>query len=249
MKKIIAGNWKMYGEPAMAEALSVAVARHAEALPDTVSVVICPPAVLLAQVSGWIAGARRTKTGGQSCHNRPEGAFTGDISAKMVKDAGADYVIIGHSERRQYHRETDSQISEAAALALKSGLCPIICVGESEEERKSGRANEVVGAQVAACLPDAAKDHDFVLAYEPVWAIGSGATPTLADIEAMHAHILSVAAAATGKKAGGITVLYGGSVKADNARDILQVPGVSGVLVGGASLKADDFCRIITAAV
>lgn len=241
MKKMIAGNWKMFGAPAMAEALAVAVARHAETLPDVLEVVICPPATLLAQVSDCVAGMERTSTGGQSCHNRAEGAFTGDISAQMVKDAGADYVIIGHSERRQYHFETDGQIKEAAQLALKAGLTPIICVGESAEERQSGQAFEVVGAQVAACLPGGSNADDFVLAYEPVWAIGSGATPTLADIEAMHAHILSVA--------GRSRVLYGGSVKGDNARDILSVPGVSGVLVGGASLKEEEFCRIISAAV
>ena len=233
----------------MAETLAVAVVRHADTLPDIVKVVICPPAVLLAQVSGWIAGAAHSRTGGQSCHGKAEGAFTGDVSAQMVKNAGADYVIVGHSERRLYHGETNAQVKEAAAAALKAGLCPIICVGESEAERKGGQANAVVGAQVAACLPEGAKEQDFVLAYEPVWAIGSGATPTMADIEAMHGHILSVASENTGKKDGAIAVLYGGSVKAENARDILHVPGVSGVLVGGASLKADEFCRIISAAV
>lgn len=229
----------------MAEALAVAVARHADAQPDTVSVVICPPATLLALVSGAISGSARTKTGGQTCHNMVEGAFTGDISAAMLRDSGAEYVILGHSERRRYHDEQDGAIAQAAELALKSGLTPIICVGESEAERKGGRAYEVVGQQVLDCISAGVQGHDFVLAYEPVWAIGSGATPTLEDIAAMHAHILKVAAT---KKAHP-PVLYGGSVKGDNAREILHTEGVSGVLVGGASLKADEFCRIITAAV
>lgn len=247
MKKIIAGNWKMYGARSMAEALCREVVGCADGL--DVQVVICPPAVLLAQVSALLAGSKHVKSGGQTCHTQAEGAYTGDISAAMVKDAGATYVILGHSERRRDHFETDSAIRQAAALALQTGLIPIICVGESEDERKSGKALDVVGQQVRDCLPEAAGIHDFVLAYEPVWAIGSGATPTTDDIAAMHAHILSVASERTGKEKAAIPTLYGGSVKAANAREIMQTAGVSGVLVGGASLKADEFCRIISAAV
>ncbi|MBY0406526.1 MAG: triose-phosphate isomerase [Rickettsiales bacterium] len=249
MKKIIAGNWKMYGEPGMAQALATAVAHHSDTLPDVVSVVLCPPAVLLAEVSGHVAGARATRTGGQSCHAKPEGAFTGDISAPMLKAAGAEYVIVGHSERRQYHHETSADVRAMAEAGLKAGLCPIICIGESLQERQNGQALDMVGRQVVESLPQGADMHDFVLAYEPVWAIGSGLVPTLDDIAAMHAHILAVAAKQTGKQAGAVAVLYGGSVKGDNAQAILAVPGVSGVLVGGASLKAEEFCRIISAAV
>ena len=239
----------MHGEPDGADALALAVARHAEGLPDVFCVVLCPPPTLLGRLSQLIAGVYNVKTGGQTCHHRDEGAFTGDVSARMVRDAGASYVIVGHSERRQYHNETNAQVKEAAALALNVGLIPIICIGESAQERTSGRAFEVVGAQVLASLPEEAKSHDFVLAYDPVWAIDSGATPTMDDIAVMHAHIMAVAAKKTGKEPSDIAVLYGGSVKADNAHDILHTLGVSGVLVGGASLKAEEFCRIISAAV
>lgn len=248
MKKIIAGNWKMYGSPAMAEGVARAVALHADALAEDVEVVICPPATLLAQVSAALRGARRVCSGGQACHARPEGAFTGDISAAMLREAGARYVILGHSERRRDHMESDAQIRQAAEEAMRIGLIPILCVGESEEERNSGRAQEVVGQQVGDCLPEAAGVCDFVLAYEPVWAIGSGSTPTIGDIAAMHAHILAVASARTGRQKDAVTVLYGGSVKADNAQAILHTDGVGGVLVGGASLRADEFCRIVSAA-
>ncbi len=239
----------MYGEPAMAQALATAVSQHADAQGDGIEVVMCPPGVLIAQVNYFIKGAKRTKLGGQDCHGLPEGAYTGETSAKMLKDAGAAYVIVGHSERRTYYGETNEVVRLKAARALQTGLTPIICIGESEAERKAGQALEVVGKQVRESLPKEAESQDFVLAYEPVWAIGSGATPTTDDIAAMHAHILAVASGQTGKNTGVIPVLYGGSVKGDNARDILHTAGVGGVLVGGASLKAEEFCRIISAAV
>lgn len=248
MRKWIIGNWKMYGLPATALPLAQQMAQSAAALPPQVEVALCPPATLLAPLS-WALKDSRIRTGGQDCHARAEGAFTGNVSAAMLKAAGASFVIVGHSERRQYQQETDAEIRLKAAAALAEGLIPVLCVGESAGERKSGQAEAVVGRQVEACLPEGAEKGDFLLAYEPVWAIGSGATPSVDDIRAMHHHIMTVAAARMGVKPEAVQVLYGGSVKGANAREILAIPGVAGVLVGGASLKADEFGQIMLAAV
>jgi triosephosphate isomerase len=250
MKKRVVGNWKMYGNPAMAKALVASVAQKSGGFPEA-EVVLCPPHVLLAQVGQWLAGTKVT-LGAQDCHIEAEGAFTGDVSAPMLKEVGCSYVIAGHSERRAAYRETDETVRKKAERAIISGLCPIICVGETLEERAGGRAEEVVGRQVRGSIPDAAKassgqKSNFVLAYEPVWAIGSGKIPTMDDIAQMHAYIVSVASKHTGCAPEAAQVLYGGSVKAANAHDILSVKGVAGVLVGGASLKEDEFCSIIAA--
>jgi triosephosphate isomerase len=197
-------------------------------------VVICPPAIYLRDIAALLKGTP-LKLGGQDCHPEPQGAFTGDISAGMLKEAGCEYVLAGHSERRQYHGETDALVAAKTARALAEGLTPIVCVGESLAERDAGQAEQVVAAQVRAALGAP------VFAYEPVWAIGSGRTPTAGDIAAMHRAILVVAGE-------GARVLYGGSVKPANAQEILSIPGVSGVLVGGASLNAQDFRAIIAAA-
>jgi triosephosphate isomerase len=243
MQKIIIGNWKMHGEAGLAHALTSSVADAADKQPDA-RVVLCPPAVFLGQVSTWLVGST-VHLGGQDCHAEAQGAFTGDISAAMLKDAGCGYVIVGHSERRKFHHESNDEVRQKAARAIAIGLVPVICVGESEAERLAGKAEAVVGTQLRECIPAEATVNEagfanFVLAYEPVWAIGSGKTPTGDDIGQIHAYILSVA--------GPVPVLYGGSVKQDNAAAIMAIPGVSGVLVGGASIKTDEFCRIIAAA-
>lgn len=247
MTKWIVGNWKMYGEPQMARSLAQAVVQAAARAPQQVQVVLCPPALLVCQLVQAVQGSP-VGVGGQDCHTQPEGAFTGNISAPMLKEAGAGYVIVGHSERRALHGESSEQVRQKAAQAISAGLVPIICVGETLAERDSGKALEVVAQQVLASLPENAKAGNFVLAYEPVWAIGSGKTPSTQDIVQMHAHIIGVVAAQQEKGSAPVAVLYGGSVKPENAADILSQGEVSGVLVGGASLRAEQFCSIIEAA-
>ncbi|MDX1975596.1 MAG: triose-phosphate isomerase [Rickettsiales bacterium] len=239
-QKLIVGNWKMYGQPATAAALI----QHLVAL-DTpaVQVVICPPATLLTSVAWQLSGSGMG-LGAQDCHAQKEGAFTGDVSADMLKAAGCSYVIVGHSERRHYHQETDAQVRSKAVAAIAAGLIPIICIGESLADREAGRAEAVVQTQLQASLPETAALNHFVLAYEPVWAIGSGKTPTSHDIEQMHAAIRQ----ALPDRLKEAAILYGGSVKAANAKEILALAGVNGVLVGGASLKADEFSTIIASA-
>lgn len=248
MKKWIVGNWKMHGNPAMTQALAHAVAEkalhctHAE-------VVICPPHIWLAEAKQAIAGGalhHPVHLGGQDCHPQAEGAYTGDTSAIMLKEAGCRYVIVGHSERRAAYGESDDLVRSKAASAQLAGLIPIVCVGETLAQREKGMAEPVVSQQVQASIPEGAGN--FLLAYEPVWAIGSGKTPTVDDISQMHRHIVSVASERTGRAPEAVAVLYGGSVKAANAAAIMKTQAVSGVLVGGASLKADEFCGIMAAA-
>lgn len=248
MIKRIIGNWKMHGDAAMAHPLTEAIAEVADKLPPTIEVILCPPTILLSQVAHWLIGSA-VKLGGQDCHIQPEGAYTGDISAPMLEGAGCSYVIVGHSERRQYHKESNDTVRQKAARAMKTGMIPIICIGETEAERTSGKTEEILGLQVRECLPEEAKPGNFVLAYEPVWAIGSGKTPTSDDIRQIHGYIASVTSKRSGIPQDKVSVVYGGSVNTDNAQEILATEGVSGVLVGGASLKAELFSRIIAAAV
>ncbi len=239
IRPLIAGNWKMNGVSASLDE----VRRLAQLLGgggQRASIAICPPATLLSALSE-IAGPAGVATGGQDCHARQSGAFTGDISAAMLKDAGASYVIVGHSERRTLHGETDELVREKAAAALAAALKPIICVGETLDEREAGEARTVVSRQVAGSLPEGGGA--LVIAYEPVWAIGTGLTPANADIEEMHRHIRSL----LGGRAAATPILYGGSLKPANAREILSIPDVNGGLVGGASLIAEDFFAIISA--
>ena len=244
MQKIVVGNWKMYGGPvAQARALAEKVIACGRTT-SSVTVVICPSSPLLAVLSPLMSGSKLI-LGAQDCHGEVEGAYTGDVSAKLLKEIGAAYVIVGHSERRTLHHETSADVRKKAAAAIASGLIPIICVGESAQERKQGKAEEIVAKQVEESLPDAAAKSQFIIAYEPVWAIGSGQTPTAGDIAQMHTHIASAAARRTGLAPERISVLYGGSVKGDNAAAIMATEGVAGVLVGGASLKAEEFCEII----
>lgn len=243
---LIAGNWKMNGAAAaLAEVDRLAeLMKSAGALRCTVA--ICPPATLLDRLSERAAPAG-ILTGGQDCHPDASGAHTGDISAAMLADAGARYVIVGHSERRTDHGETDELVRAKAQAGLAAGLIPIVCVGETLAERDAGKASDVVSRQIAAAVPDEAKAQGIVVAYEPVWAIGTGRTPTLADIQAVHDGIRAQLVDRFGAAGEAIPLLYGGSMKPANAREILAVPNVNGGLVGGASLLANDFFAIISA--
>lgn len=210
-------------------------------------VVVCPPATLLAAVAAQGASSG-ILAGGQDCHTQPHGPHTGDISAGMIADAGAQFVIVGHSERRTDHNEDDEMVRSKAEAAIGAGLSPIICVGETEEERDSGRAEAVVADQLNRSVPDAAGQHQVEVAYEPKWAIGTGRTPTLEEIATMHKTIRDRLVDRFGLSRGEqIRILYGGSLKPQNAREILGVENVNGGLVGGASLLANDFYTIISA--
>jgi triosephosphate isomerase len=235
--KLVVGNWKMNGLQADSkERVSqlLAFAKVQKSLPF--EMVLCPPATLIGAVGEWLSGSE-IRWGGQDCHAQASGAFTGNISAPMLKDAGCTHVILGHSERRQYHRETSGDVLEKAKAAHAAGLIAIICIGETDAERTAGRASEVVAEQLAGSVPANATPENTVIAYEPVWAIGTGKVASSDDIIAMHAHIRAKAAVKA-------RLLYGGSVKASNAKEILHLANVDGVLVGGASLKADEFLAI-----
>ncbi|MGE0044875.1 MAG: triose-phosphate isomerase [Hyphomonadaceae bacterium] len=243
-RPLIAGNWKMYGLAASLAEID-ALAERAAGAAAVVDIVLCPPSTLTAQMA-WKLRGKPFGLGGQDCHAAREGAHTGDVSAAMLKDAGCAYVILGHSERRRDHGETDALVRAKAEAAAAAGLWPIVCVGETVEERKAGHAGEVVRGQLAGSLPDAAPE-GLVVAYEPVWAIGTGLTPTLNEIEEIHGVVRAALAERYGARSDAIRVLYGGSVKPGNAGEIFAVPRVDGALVGGASLKAADFAAIILA--
>ena len=243
--KLIAGNWKMNGLGASlgeVEALRQALAEA----PPACRVALCPPSTLIERMAR-VAGDG-IEIGGQDCRAETHGAYTGDLSAVMLKDAGASLVILGHSERRQGHGETDAIVSAKAEAALAAGLAPIICVGETLEQRDAGRAVEVVRGQIMVSLPLALAGRDFAVAYEPVWAIGTGLTPTLQQIEEVHRAVRAAMIERLGLGIAATPILYGGSVKPDNAAEILAVPEVGGALVGGASLKAADFIGIVRGA-
>lgn len=243
MRKLAAGNWKMNGTPAALAELTALVAAH----PDPAcEMLICPPATLIAQAA-WAVRGSRLGLGGQDCHASASGAHTGDISAAMLKDAGAGYVILGHSERRADHGETDAQVQAKALAAQAAGLVPIVCVGETEAQRDAGQTLAVIGAQLDGSVPEGATAAGLVVAYEPVWAIGTGRTPTLPQIAEVHAFLRNRLAHRIGPEAAGVRLLYGGSVKPSNAAEIFAVPHVDGALVGGASLKAADFGAIVAA--
>ena len=235
-QKITAGNWKMNGTRASLSEIQ-AIAEAAQDIHGLA--ILCPPAHLLhsaASLPGPLA------IGGQNCHHAPSGAFTGDISAEQLADCGASYVILGHSERREGHSESDSLVRDKARAALNSGLTPIICLGESQEQRVGGRAIEVVLAQLTGSLPD---DAEVIIAYEPIWAIGTGLVPTVAEITEVHDALRAQLHAIFGAAGQEISILYGGSVKPSNAQEIFAITHVNGALVGGASLKAEDFLPIM----
>jgi triosephosphate isomerase len=240
---LVAGNWKMNG---LAAALAEVRKLKAGLAGAACDVMICPPATILAAVAAEARGSP-IRTGGQDCHAKASGAHTGDISAEMLADAGARAVIVGHSERRADHGESDAVVAAKAAAAHRAGLTAIVCVGETAAERKAASTLAVVGRQLAGSLPEAADAAGTVVAYEPVWAIGTGLTPTPADVAAVHGAIRAALASRYGGEGGRMRILYGGSVKPSNARELMAVADVNGALVGGASLKADDFLGIIAA--
>lgn len=243
MRKLAAGNWKMNGTRAALGEVRALLA----ATPDPAcEMLICPPATLIAAMADLARGTA-LKVGGQDCHARDAGAHTGDISARQLADAGASHVIIGHSERRADHGETDAEVQAKAAAAIAAGLVAIVCLGETEAQRDAGQTLQVLGAQLDGSVPQDATAASLVIAYEPVWAIGTGRTPTEAQIAEVHAFLRARLMARIGAEAAAVRLLYGGSVKPGNAAAIFALPDVDGALVGGASLSAADFAPIVAA--
>ena len=243
MRKLAAGNWKMNGTQASLSEVAALLAAHPA---PGCEMLLCPPATLVSAMAG-VAKGTALHVGGQDCHAKASGAHTGDISAAMLVDAGASHVILGHSERRTDHGETDAQVLAQAEAAIAAGLGAVVCIAETEAERDAGRTLDLVGTQLHGSVPASATAAQLVIAYEPVWAIGTGRTPTIAEIAEVHAFIRARLTARIGAEASGVRLLYGGSVKPSNAAEIFAVPHVDGALVGGASLKAADFGAIVAA--
>lgn len=244
-RPLVAGNWKMNGLTAsLSEASKLKAALAAR--PAGCDVLICPPVTLVASLAAAMKGSP-VATGGQDCHAKTNGAHTGDVSAEMLRDAGATAVIVGHSERRADHGETDALVRGKAEAAHRAGLIAIVCVGETIDQRKAGETLALVTRQIAGSVPDAATAANTVVAYEPVWAIGTGLTPTAADVAEVHAVLRGQLVARFAAAGAGMRLLYGGSVKPSNAKELMSIANVNGALVGGASLKADDFLGIIGA--
>jgi len=242
-RPLIAGNWKMNGLEADGLALARGVADGVNQAGWTDrDVLVCPPATLVMAVADAVKGSG-VSVGGQNCHAKPNGAHTGDISPEMLRDCGASYVIVGHSERRADHGETDAVVRAKAEAAWRAGLVPIVCIGETLAEREEGRTLGVLATQLKGSVPAGATAANLVVAYEPVWAIGTGKTPTTAEVAAAHAHIRKVLGGLT-PEADRIRLLYGGSVKDSNCAELLAAGDVDGALVGGASLKAGEFLAI-----
>jgi triosephosphate isomerase len=240
-RPLVAGNWKMNGLRASARELEAIIMGAGEL--SAVDLMVCPPATLIAAFAG-LAHGTPVAIGAQDCHPEPAGAFTGDISAQMLRDAGATAVIVGHSERRTYHDETDADVRAKALAAWRASLSAIVCVGETRAEREGGSALDVVRSQLEGSLPDGSTADAVVVAYEPVWAIGTGLTPTTSDIAQMHGFIRQCLASRFGRTMNAMRILYGGSVKPSNAKELMSVADVDGALVGGASLKAQEFLAI-----
>jgi triosephosphate isomerase (TIM) len=243
-RALVAGNWKMNGLARSVNELDRLIMGLGSN--RQIEVMICPPATLLAAFAKAAVGSE-VAIGAQDCHPEPAGPYTGDISAEMLADAGAKAVIVGHSERRINHHEQNAEVCAKALAARRAGLFPIVCVGETQAERQRGETGEVIARQLAGSLPDQGKGANLVVAYEPVWAIGTGLTPTLGDIAEAHRAIRAHLVQRFGPQGNAIRILYGGSVKPQNAQDLLSDADVDGALVGGASLKADEFLEIITA--
>ncbi|MGE4372872.1 MAG: triose-phosphate isomerase [Xanthobacter sp.] len=243
---LIVGNWKMNGSRQSTQELEAMVSGLNPAFADVADIMVCPPSTLLAELAAIPHGPFRF--GGQDCHHNASGAHTGDVSAEMLKDAGASSVILGHSERRADHGEGDAVVNAKVKAAWRASLLPIVCVGETLAQRDVGEAAAVVTRQVRQSIPEGATGETLVVAYEPIWAIGTGRTPTAEDVAQVHASIRKVLNERFGEEGEKIRILYGGSVKPDNAKTLLAVDNVDGALVGGASLKAVDFLGIAHAA-
>lgn len=243
MQKLAAGNWKMNGSVAALAEVRAIIAAHPSPACD---MLLCPPATLVGPMAQTAKGSK-LMVGGQDCHAKASGAHTGDISAAMLAEAGATHVILGHSERRTDHAETDAMVRAKAEAGLAVGLVAVVCIGETEAERNAGQTLAVIGRQLDDSIPAGATAYNLVIAYEPVWAIGTGRTPTLAEIGEVHAFLRNRLKGLIGAAAMSVRLLYGGSVKPSNADEIFAVPDVDGALVGGASLKAADFGAIIAA--
>ena len=243
MKKLAAGNWKMNGTQGSLAEVSALLAAHPT---PACEMLLCPPATLIHAMAG-LARSSRLMVGAQDCHPKPSGAHTGDLSAAMLADAGATHVIVGHSERRADHGETDTDVRAKAGAAIDAGLVAILCIGETEAQRDAGQTLSVIGDQLDGSIPGTATAANLVVAYEPVWAIGTGRTPTLAEIGEVHSFLRGRLRGLIGAAADEVRILYGGSVKPSNAAEIFAVPHVDGALVGGASLKAADFGAIVAA--
>jgi len=242
MRKLIAGNWKMNGlNSALTEV--EAVIAGLKSSHDEADILLCPPATLITSMVN-LASDSALAVGGQTCHTDTSGAFTGDISAEMLADAGATYAIVGHSERRAAYAETNVKVASQAEKALDAGMTPIICCGESLEQREAGETERYVLSQIAASVPDSVRGKHFVVAYEPIWAIGTGLTASIEQIEEVHTSIRNALDKRFGAQGRATPILYGGSMKPGNAGDILATPNVDGGLIGGASLKAADFLAI-----
>ena len=245
-RPLVAGNWKMNGLQASLKVAEAVRDGLDAGLAKRIDVLVCPPATLVGAAAAALKGSP-VAVGGQDVHAEANGAYTGNVSAEMLADLGATYTIVGHSERRAYHHESDADIRAKALAARRAGLKAIICVGETREERESGRTLEIVRGQLAGSLPDGATSADTVIAYEPVWAIGTGLTPTVDDVAEVHALIRKELSGRLGAEGAKVRILYGGSVKPSNAAELMGVADVDGALVGGASLKAEDFLGIAAA--
>ena len=243
MKKLAAGNWKMNGSLAALAEVEALIAAHPAPACD---MLLCPPTPLIAAMAARAQGSA-LQVGGQDCHQNTSGAHTGDVAAAMLAEAGASHVILGHSERRADHGESSDLVRQKAEAALAAGLIAVVCLGETEAERDAGATLAVIGAQLDASLPASSTAATVVIAYEPVWAIGTGRTPTLAQIAEVHGFLRARLVGLIGAEAKGLRLLYGGSVKPSNAAEIFALPEVDGALVGGASLKAADFGAIVAA--
>ena len=243
IRPLIAGNWKMNGLKASMAEFEAMLAGAAKVAAKA-DLLVCPPATLIAAFAEKSRGSKTLAIGAQDCHPKASGANTGDISAEMLADAGASAIIVGHSERRADHGETDVLVRQKAEAVWRAGLTAIVCIGETQHQRDAGQTLDICRGQLSLSLPDKATAGNLVVAYEPVWAIGTGLTPTVADVEQIHRFIRDSLTARFKEEGGRMRILYGGSVKPSNAAELMAVANVNGALIGGASLKAADFLAI-----
>jgi triosephosphate isomerase (TIM) len=243
IRPLIAGNWKMNGLKASSAEFEAMLA-GAAGVAAKADLLVCPPATLIAGFAERARGVKAFAVGAQDCHPKPSGAHTGDLSAEMLADAGASAIIVGHSERRADHGESDELVRQKAEAAWRAGLTAIVCIGETRQQRDAGQTLDICGGQLKLSLPDGTRSVNLVVAYEPVWAIGTGLTPTVADVKQVHGFIREFLLGRFSGEGALVRILYGGSVKPSNAAELMAVENVNGALVGGASLKAADFLAI-----